>query len=242
MKGTSRVTHAIIMAAGTGKRMRPLTLDIPKPLITVNGERMIDTIIRGLHINGIYDICIVTGYLKEKFESLVKEYPGVKLIENPYYASCNNISSLYAAREYLGECIILDGDQIICNPSVLKASFTLSGYNAVWTDEKTDEWVMNVEGGVVKGCSRNGGAHGWQLYSVSRWTREDGRKLRRHIETEFEKGNRNIYWDDVAMFCYPQCYRLGITEMKKGDVIEVDTMEELAVLDSSYRNRERWQR
>lgn len=235
MKEVSRVTHAVIMAAGTGKRMRPLTLDVPKPLIRVKGVRIIDTIIRGLRINGIYDIYIVTGYLKEQFEPLTAEYPGVRLIENPCYNSCNNISSLYAAREYLGECMILDGDQIICSPSVLEASFTLSGYNAVWTDERTDEWVMDVENGIVKGCSRNGGAHGWQLYSVSRWTQEDGRRLRRHIEDEFEKGNRDIYWDDIALFCYPQCYRLGIKQMKKGDVIEVDTVEELAVLDSSYR-------
>ena len=47
------VTHAIIVAAGQGKRMRPLSLETPKPLIKVNGVRMIDTVIRGLHANGI---------------------------------------------------------------------------------------------------------------------------------------------------------------------------------------------
>ena len=46
-----KVKQAIIMAAGLGKRMRPITLEIPKPLIKVNGVRMIDTVIRGLHAN-----------------------------------------------------------------------------------------------------------------------------------------------------------------------------------------------
>ena len=81
--------------------MYPVTCKTPKPLVRVGGVRMIDTIIRGLEENGISEIHIVVGYLKEQFEALTEEYPGVSLIENPYYAECNNISSLYAAREYL---------------------------------------------------------------------------------------------------------------------------------------------
>ena len=48
-----KVERAIIMAAGIGKRMQPVTLETPKPLVRVNGIRMIDTVIRGLHKNGI---------------------------------------------------------------------------------------------------------------------------------------------------------------------------------------------
>ena len=48
-----KVNRAIIMAAGKGNRMHPITLTIPKPLVTVNGVRMIDTVIRGLHKNEI---------------------------------------------------------------------------------------------------------------------------------------------------------------------------------------------
>lgn len=121
----NRVRRAIIMAAGYGNRMLPITRNIPKPLIKVNGTAMIETIIRALLANNIEEIYIVVGYLKEQFKSLAEKYPMISLIENPYFDSCNNISSLYAAREYLEEAMILDGDQVIYNEKILSPYFSI---------------------------------------------------------------------------------------------------------------------
>lgn len=73
-------------------------------------------------------------------------------------------------------------------------------------------------------------------FQISRWTAEDGVKLKKHLELEFEeKMNRQIYWDDVAMFCHFEDYDLGIREMQYGDIIEIDNYEELIAIDASYR-------
>ena len=233
------VKRAIIMAAGEGKRMQPVTLHTPKPLVNVNGVRMIDAVIKALRRQGITEIYVVVGYLKEQFSYLPEEYPGLSLIENPWYKSCNNISSLYVAREYLEDVIILDGDQIIYNDAILSPEFERSGYNAVYTETPTQEWLMTVNNGIVTSCSRTGGNEGWQLYSISRWTKADGRKLRRQLEYEFEEQrNRQLYWDDLPMFCYRSEYTLGIREMQKEDIIEIDNFSELIAIDPSYLETE----
>ena len=63
----NKAERAIIMAAGLGNRMRPVTLTTPKPLVKVNGVRMIDTVIQGLHENGITEIYIVVGSLQQQY-------------------------------------------------------------------------------------------------------------------------------------------------------------------------------
>ena len=231
-----QVKRAIIMAAGRGERLRPISLNTPKPLIPVNGVPMIVTAIRTLRSFGIREIYVVVGYLKDQFQFLETDYPGLKLIENPYYDTCNNISSLYVARDHLEDVMILDGDQIIYTPKALSPEFARSGYNAVYTTEETHEWLLTLEDGIVTGCTR-GGRGGYQLYSVSRWTAEDGKRLKAHLELEFvQKQNKNIYWDDIPLFCHRSDYRLGIREMGPSDVVEVDSLRELVLLDPSYNN------
>lgn len=107
--------NAIIIAAGTGSRLRPLTYEIPKPLINIFGKPMLERNIEYLIENGVKEIVIVVGYLKEKFEYLEKKYNGVKLIFNGKFFEYNNIYSFYLARNYLEDSYVIEGDIFITN-------------------------------------------------------------------------------------------------------------------------------
>ena len=95
-----RVDNAIIMAAGFGSRFVPLTYAIPKGLLEVFGERMIERQIEQLHAAGVTDITVVVGYLKDSFEYLIDKY-GVSLVYNPDFKEKNNLSTLYHVKDKL---------------------------------------------------------------------------------------------------------------------------------------------
>ena len=236
MINMSNVERAIILAAGKGTRLKPITLTTPKPLIEVNGKRMIETIIDALVENNIKEIYIVLGYMKEKFYYLKNKYSNIKFIENSYYDECNNISSLYVARDFLENCIIMDADQIVYNKKMLFREFEYSGYCCSWEKNYTKEWVLSTDNdGIVINCSTNGGKDGWKLYSVSRWNANDGIKLKKLLVEEFiNKRNRDIYWDDIALNIYPEEFELKVYEINEKDLLEIDSIDELSQVDLRY--------
>ena len=95
-----KVDNAVIMAAGTSSRFAPLSYELPKGLITVRGEILIERQIRQLRDAGISDIIVVTGYMRERFAYLADIY-GVRLIHITEFNVRKNSSSIYAVRVFL---------------------------------------------------------------------------------------------------------------------------------------------
>lgn len=105
-----RVKNAVILAAGIGRRLAPLSFERPKALFKVRGEVLIERLIGQLKEAGVNDIYIVVGPMKESFYYL-EETQGVHLVDNPEYAFRNNHASLFAARDYLGGSYVCSSDQ-----------------------------------------------------------------------------------------------------------------------------------
>lgn len=116
---------AIILAAGKGERLMPLTSDTPKSLLELeNGTTLLESQLITINKTAIDKVVIVTGYLTEKIESKVQRYSkeyniDIQIIYNPFFDISNNLLSLWQARhEMESDFIIINGDDIF-NDSVL---------------------------------------------------------------------------------------------------------------------------
>ena len=229
-----KVRRAIILAAGEGKRLRPVTLKTPKPLVDVNGVRLIDTSVNALKRNGIHEIYIVTGYKKEQFYKAYENDADIHIIENPYYDKGNNITSMYFVREYIPGAFILEGDFYVNNDRIFKPDIKRSGYCAAWM-ETVPEWMLEVEDNTIVSCEIRGGKNAYRLWGVSMWTKDDGNILSELVRKQIEDvKDWSIYWDEIALDKNKDSFKLGIREIGLKDITEIDTLDELAEIDSKY--------
>lgn len=229
-----KVKNAIIIAAGVSERLSPVTLKTPKPLVTVNGVRIIDTIIDSLLEKGIVNIYVVVGYKKEMFKVLLEKYPSITLIENPRYNEAHNIASLYEARNYLDSSYIIEADLFIMNKDIISKYEYATSYKGIF-EEETDDWCFSTKNSWITKTSI-GGNNVYRMIGISYWNKEDSIKLKKDIEDVINTpGGKENFWDKVPLTICKKHYSILVNEISSKDVIEIDNYKELVELDSSYK-------
>ena len=230
-----RVRKAIILAAGFGSRLAPVTLDTPKPLVRIKGVRILDTLLDALIAKGITNITIVRGYKKEQFDELLEKYPGLSFIDNPEYNVTNNISSAVAALDRIDRCYLCEADLWISNPDVINKYEYRSNYLGTKVAE-TEDWCLTVRNGVITDYQR-GGTDCYQAYGISYWNSEDAEKLKTDLMRVYHAraGKENL-WEMVPLKIARKNYSLEIRECKPSDITEIDNFSELVAVDPSYAN------
>lgn len=228
-----RVQRAVFVAAGFGSRLVPITLNTPKPLIRVQGERIIDTLLDAVVKAGIEEIIIVRGYLSEQFDQLLYKYPNIKFLENPAYNEGNNIASLICARYFLENSYILESDIILKNPNLITKYQYQSNYCGVPCD-RTDDWCFTVDKDRITGV-QVGGLNACQMVGISYWTKNDGKKLSECLKKVYEApGGKERFWDTVPLNYCKDDFELVVRKCSFDDYIEIDTFNELKAVDSTY--------
>lgn len=229
-----RAKRAIFIAAGFGSRLVPITLNTPKPLVRVNGTRLIDTLLDAVVAAGIEEIYIVRGYQGEQFDQLLYKYPNIKFIENPIYNEANNISSALLAAHLMENAYVMEADLLLYNKKIIKKYQYNSNYLGVKVD-KTDDWCLKTDSrGIVKKLDI-GGVDCYHLYGISYWDAQQGAKLAKHIKMVFDSpGGKERYWDQVPLEHYIKEYSVTVNECTFDDITEIDTFNELKKIDPTY--------
>ena len=229
--------RAIVLAAGRGERMRPLTDEMPKPMVRVDGRRIIDTLLAALVAADIPEIYVVRGYLGEKFDALKEEYPTLHFIDNPHWHEANNISSLLAAGALVENAFVVEGDLFLQNPSLLSREQQGSNYLAIPVKETTDWCFFPDEAGVIRRMAV-GGTDCWKMVGISYWTTEDGRNLAQSIRRLYETpGGAARYWDEAALSADIEDFSVHVRACTAEDVQEIDTLAELETLRKSLKGK-----
>ena len=229
-----RVKRAVILAAGFGSRMVPLTLNTPKPLIRVHGVRIIDTVLDAILTAGISDIFIVRGYLAEQFDQLLYKYPTLKFIENPIYNEANDISSVLCASYLLKNAYLIEADLLIYNSKVFTKYQYESNYLGI-PCERTDEWCFFTDNDLVIREVAVGGVNCHRMFGISYWTEADGAKLVGHIEQVFRSpGGKERFFEHIPLVYHKNDYKVHVRECSPHDIAEIDTLSELKAIDKAY--------
>lgn len=219
--------RAIILAAGFGMRMVPINTEIPKGLLEIDGEPLIERIIKQLHTIGIKEIYIVVGFLKEQYEYLIDKYE-VELVVNSDYANKNNLHSLKLVKEHLENAYVIPCD-IWCNKNPFSSNEMYSWYMV--SDLVDDESNVRVNRKMeLVNVPKNSGGN--TMIGICYLVKEDAKKVVTRIEElTQEKKYDKIFWEEVLY----QNNRMIISAkvVHSIDVVEINTYEQLRELDSN---------
>lgn len=226
-----RVKKAIILAAGFGSRMMPATSDRPKPMVSVNGKRIIESLLDALIESEVDNITVIGGYKFDSLNELKIKYPNIQLVNNTNYDKENNISSIMKVVDNLNErCYICEADLLISNPKVIKKYQYSTNILASYVQE-TDDWCFNMQNGCIENY-RKGGTYCYNYYGISFWDESDCLKLQNDYKKYYNSPNgKDLFWEFVPFIEEHNKYNVEIRPCHKEDIMEIDNYYELQQLD-----------
>lgn len=226
--------RAILLAAGMGTRLRPLTNETPKSLVKVNGVPMLEKQIQCLKEIGVNEIIVLTGYLKEKFDYLQEKY-GVKLIHNDKYDIYNNIYTMYLVRDYLNDAFVIEGD-VYFNRNFLKNKLNKSVYFSAKKKDFNNEWILVFdENKKIYDIEIGTKDEAYILCGISYWNERDGKYIGKKVEDAVNSGDfKDLYWDNIVKDNL-KSLDVYLEELKEDDSFEIDSLEDLQKVEDRLK-------
>ena len=223
--------NAVILAAGFGMRMVPINTEVPKGLLEVDGETLIERLIKQLNEVGILEIDIVVGFMKEKYEFLIGQY-GVNLVYNSDYALKNNIHSLALVADKLANTYILPCDVWSeKNPFASEELYSWYSVSELIDDESTVR--INRQRELIPVAKGKGGN---TMVGIAYLLEEQANILKKNIENYIQdKEHDDSFWEE-ALFTDEEEMKVYARVYQSNELFEIDTYEQLRELDGESSN------
>lgn len=229
--------RAIIMAAGFGMRMIPINLEYPKALLEVNGQRLIERLIKQLRAVGIYEIYVLVGFMKEQFDYLIDEF-GVELIVCPEYATHNNLNSINriiskksnknGVKNILANSYIVPAD-IWCDTNPFRNKELYSWYMVSDLIDDDSDVRINRKKELVRVAKNEPGN---SMIGVAYLTGEEASLVEKRVcELAKDEKYDNSFWE-TALYTDDRMI-LSARSMTSYAVKEINTYEQLRDADST---------
>lgn len=227
------IRNAIIMAAGTSSRFVPLSAEIPKGLIEVKGEILIERQIRQLQEAGITDITVVVGYKAEMFSYLKNKF-NVGIVYNDDYKRYNNSSSVIRVLDKLGNTFLCSSDNYFLKNVFIKNSEE-SYYSALYAKGDTKEYCLSVDSSDHITGVTVGGKDSWFMVGHVYFSEEFSLRFKEILSKDYEnESTRRGYWEDVYICHITDLPKMKIYRYGEEDIKEFDSLDELRLFDKSY--------
>ena len=219
--------RAVILAAGFGMRMVPINTEITKGLLEVNGEPLIERIIKQLHEVGIKEIYVVVGFMKEKYEYLIDEY-GVELVVNADYAGKNNLHSMNLVREHLENAYVIPCD-IWCDRNPFHRHEMYSWYMV--SDLVDNESTVRVNRKMeLVTVPENAGGNA--MIGICYLIKEDADTVSKRIAVLCKDQKYDgAFWEEALY--NKNRMMVAARVVHSSDVVEINTYEQLRELDGN---------
>ncbi len=201
------ISTALLLAAGTGSRLQPLTNDIPKCLARVNEAPILEHLVQRLHQYGFKRLVVVVGYLEQSIRDLLDEIAGsltVEYIVSPQYETTNNIYSLWLAREIIQEPFLLIESDLIFTPPLLEDMLLpdriaishilpwMKG-STVTISKRSPHYVTDLY--INHNQNRNGTTYKTvNIYSLSQ---QSWHNITKRLDFYISAGKVNVYYESV---------------------------------------------
>lgn len=217
--------NAIILAAGYGMRMVPINMETPKAFLEVDGEPLIERLIRQLREAGISEIYVVVGFMKEAFEYLIDDF-GVELVVNPAYSSKNNLHSLALVASHISNTYVIPSD-IRCEENPFSRQEAYSWYMVSDVVDNDSDVRVNRKNELVRITGQQGGN---EMLGIAYLTGQEAAQVSQSLR-EFDENPRwsNAFWEETLYRDGKMILQAKVVSASK--TVEINTYEQLREID-----------